>query len=54
MIGCAVDQIFESLGIPPERNLAEGAHGKQPSQRIESLFFKDGMFLVEVLLQPIQ
>src|SRR5215831_3196413 len=49
----SVDEIFESLGIPAERHLADGSHRQKSTKSIESLLFQNGFFLVVVDFQPL-
>ena len=48
-----IDEIFEGLGIPSERDLAKRRHRQQPAKRVECFLFKDRIFFVKVLAEPV-
>ena len=48
-----IDQIFESLGIAAERDLAECRHGQQSAKRVECFLFENRILFVEILPEPL-
>src|SRR5262245_48177865 len=48
-----VDQVFESLRITTEGNLAKCGHRQKPAQHVQCLLLKNRMLFVEIVTKPL-